>query len=243
MAFQGVETRSDGSLYCDISIESLGFPSYTPLCSLPIKYDEGKFKEMGEIFVGLARSTCPVDTGFLRDHNDYAADAGGIEMWSEATYSAYQEYGTSRCRPQPWFESSIMSALADSGIEDTFRITQTRWFAVDGELAMIQSANPTSIAECYMLIDRINALQADLAGLGIFVEGLDESLEAIEMRVNMMIKQFMMQAITQQQQQLNWLEEMIIAFIAGAIGGMIRFLIENIIERSDQDANPHNPSH
>lgn len=148
MAYSEVVTRPDGSLYCDISIESMGFLSFTPLCALPIQYNGDKFREMGELFVGYARSTCPVDTGYLRDHNDYSADAGGIEMWSEAFYSAYQEYGTSRCRAQPWFESSIQSALADSGIEDDFSATQTKFCAIDGELAAIQSAYPTTVTEC-----------------------------------------------------------------------------------------------
>lgn len=244
MAFKGVEIRGDGSLYCDISIESLGFPSFTPLCALPIRYDSEKFKEMGEIFVGLARSTCPVDTGFLRDHNDYAADAGGIEMWSEATYSAYQEYGTSRCRPQPWFESSIMTALADSGIEDNFRQTETRYTYVDSELNAIQIATPTSYGECASLIARIQNLQSELASLGIHVEGLQESLDALEARVQEMMMQIAMQMMAQPQMQLNFLEEMIIAFIAGAIAGMIRILIQNIINNKKMvDANPHNPSH
>lgn len=243
MALPEVITRSDGSLYCDVSIESLGFPSYTPLCSLPIQYDGNKFKEMGDLFVGYARSTCPVDTGYLRDHNDYSADAGGIEMWSEAFYSAYQEYGTSRCRAQPWFESSILSALADSGIEDSFSDTQTRFNYIDGELSAIQSATPMSIAECWMLIDRIQALEAELASVGVYVEGLEESIDEIENQIEMMMMEMMMAQATGQVIELTFLEELIISFIAGAIGVMIRAIIENMFDNKDNGANPHNPSH
>ena len=245
MAFEGVEIRPDGSLYCDISIESLGFASYTPLCSLPIKYDSSKFKEMGELFVGYARSTCPVDTGFLRDHNDYASDEGGIEMWSEATYSVYQEYGTSRCRAQPWFESSIQSALADSGIEDSFSSTQAHYNAVDGELMAIQSTYPTTIAECWDLIARIESLQMELDALGIYVEGLAESLDELQMQIDLMAQQMIMQAMMGQGKvNMSWIEQMIVSILAGFIAGMIRSIIDNIIsDVVDTDANPHNPSH
>lgn len=243
MALPEVITRPDGSLYCDVSIESLGFPSYTPLCSIPIQYDGDKFREMGQLFVGYARSTCPVDTGYLRDHNDFSADAGGIEMWSEAFYSAYQEYGTSRCRAQPWFESSILSALADSGIEDSFSDTQTRFNYIDGELSAIQSATPMSIAECWSLIDRIEALQEELASVGVFVEGLEESIDEIENQIEMMMMEMMMAQATGQVMELTFLEELIISFIAGAIGVMIRAIIDNMFDNKDNDANPHNPSH
>lgn len=243
MALPEVITRPDGSLYCDVSIESLGFPSYTPLCSLPIQYDGDKFREMGNLFVGYARSTCPVDTGYLRDHNDYSADAGGIEMWSEAFYSAYQEYGTSRCRAQPWFESSILSALADSGIEDNFSQTQTRFNYIDGELSAIQSANPMSIAECWSLIDRIQALEDELASVGVYIEGLEESIDQIESQIEMMMMEMMMAQASGQVIELSFIEELIISFIAGAIGVMIRAIIENMFDNKDNDANPHNPSH
>lgn len=243
MALPQVITRPDGSLYCDVSIESLGFMSFTPLCSLPIQYDSSKFKEMGDIFVGYARSTCPVDTGYLRDHNDYHADAGGIEMWSEAFYSAYQEYGTSRCRAQPWFESSILSALADSGIEDDFAQTQTRFNYVDGELAAIQATTPTSIYECQSLINRIENLQTELFALGLHVEGLQEGLESLQRQVQDLMVQLMV-AQTTGPKGLSMLEQMVISIIAGIIGGLIRFIIENIgSNKRDTDANPHNPSH
>lgn len=246
MAYQGVEVRSDGSLYCDISIESLGFPSYTPLCALPIKYNSEKFREMGELFVGYARSTCPVDTGFLRDHNDYHADLGGIEMWSEATYSAYQEYGTSRCRAQPWFESSIQSALADSGIEDDFSSTMSHFNAIDGELMAVQTAYPTSIAECWDLIARIENLQGELASIGIYLEGLQESLEQLQFQIDMMAQQMIMQAMMGGKglTDMSWIEQMIISIISGFIGIVIRNIIKGIFNNArDADANPHNPSH
>lgn len=246
MAYEGVVVRSDGSLYCDVSVETLGFPAYTPLCALPIRYNSEKFREMGEIFVSQARSTCPVDTGFLRDHNDYSADLGGIEMWSEATYSAYQEYGTSRCRAQPWFEASVQSAIANSGIEDDFQSTLSRFSAIDGELAYVQSAYPTSIGECWDLIARIEALQGELASIGIYLEGLQESLDQLQFRIDMMAQQMIMQAMMSGQKapDMSFIEQMIVSLIAGFIGIIIRSIFERIFENSeDVDPNPHNPSH
>lgn len=246
MAYSNVVTRPDGSLYCDISVESLGFPQYTPLMSLPIMYDSAKFKEMGELFVGYARSTCPVDTGYLRDHNDYSSDAGGIEMWSEAFYSAYQEYGTSRCRAQPWFESSIQSALVDSGIEDDFKTTETRYAYVDGLLSTL------STMEFYTLVDaqeglRIcGELRKEFGLLGIDDSDggmIDQITKEIADRIDMMYIQ-MQQMQKTGFSDLSWLEQMIIQIIAGMFGALVRMLIDNIFGGEHKtDANPHNPTH
>lgn len=242
MAFSEVETRPDGSLYCDISIEKLGFPSYTSLCSLPIRYDGSKFEEMGQIFVSLARSTCPVDTGFLRDHNDYKADLGGIEMWSEATYSAYQEYGTSRCRAQPWFEASVQSALSDSGIEEDFASTQARYAYIDGELSAIQNSYPMTLYECESLIIRIENLQMEMDALGINVDGLDEELDYLQMEIESMMIQLMVTEMTNPA-EASALEQIIISLIVGMIMAIVRFIIDSITDFNDVDLNPHNPSH
>lgn len=244
MAFMGVETRSDGSLYCDISIESLGFPSFTPLCSIPIRYDGEKFREMGEIFVGVARSTCPVDTGYLRDHNDYACDAGGIEMWSEAFYSAYQEYGTSRCRAQPWFESSIMVALADSGIEDSFRETETRFGYIDSLMMEVQTANPTSIGECEYILGLLRELDEELTTVGLDGSAFAEMADQIEDYILEMEAQMMMMAsMPGGGMQMSFLEQLIISIIAGFISAIIRQVMQEVFQAEQSDANPHNPSH
>lgn len=101
-----------GGLYCDISLPILGWSEFSENYSLPIVMDVGFWDKVVSQFITRARSTCPVDTGFLRAHNDGRADDGGAEVWSEAEYSVYQEYGTSRMKAQPWFESSIRSAIA-----------------------------------------------------------------------------------------------------------------------------------
>lgn len=244
MAMPQVITRPDGSLYCDVSVESLGFPQYTPLMNLPIMYDESKFKEMGELFVGYARSTCPVDTGYLRDHNDYSADAGGIEMWSEAFYSAYQEYGTSRCRAQPWFESSIMSALADSGIEDNFSSLQTRYMYVDSLLNELYTMTFVTKADALYGLELCRKLRAEFGILGIDDDDggiVDQITQEIASRIAI-IEEQEQQGMTQE--PMGWIAQLIISIIVGAIASLIRMMVENLLEGMRQiDANPHNPSH
>lgn len=246
MAYSNVVTRPDGSLYCDISVESLGFPQYTPLMSLPIMYDSAKFKEMGELFVAYARSTCPVDTGYLRDHNDYASDAGGIEMWSEAFYSAYQEYGTSRCRAQPWFESSIQSALVDSGIEDDFKTTETRYAYVDGLLSTLSTMEFYTLADAQEGLRICAELRKEFGLLGIDDSDggmIDQITKEIADRIDMMYIQ-MQQMQKTGFSDLSWLEQMIIQIIVGMFGALVRMLIDNIFGGEHKtDANPHNPTH
>lgn len=202
MAYMDTEIRDDGSLYCDIDlVEKLGFPLFTMINGFPIHYDESKFKDIGKTFLKVAQSTCPVDTGFLRDHHGANADSGGVELWSDATYSAYQEYGTSRCKPQPWFESAIMTAVAQSDIYNNFAIRQSQYDYVDDEYTAILMAVPTSIPECEywisrcdMLIDYITFHNIDIPGIvGLiqeqtwrFIEIEDMLMEAEEEQQAMM---------------------------------------------------------
>lgn len=243
MALPEVIIRSDGSLYCDVSVKSLGFPQYTPLMSLPINYDESKFREMGELFVEYARSTCPVDTGYLRDHNDYSADAGGVEMWSEAFYSVYQEYGTSRFQAQPWFESSILSALANSGIEENFEALKTRYLHVDTLLnelytmAFVTKEDAVHGLElCRKLREEFDLLGIDDSNGGLVDQIISEianSITIIEEQEQVM-----------RQSSVGWIEQIIISIIVGIISSLIKMMIESLIGGMRAiDANPHHPSH
>ena len=244
MAFQGVITRPDGSLYCDVSVESLGFPQYTTLMNLPIRYDEGKFKEVGEKFVAMARTTCPVDTGYLRDHNDYASDAGGVEMWSEAFYSAYQEYGTSRCRAQPWFEASIQTALAESNIEDTFATLETRYAYVDSLLNELYTMTFITKADAYYGLELCQKLRQEFGLLGIDDKDggpFDQITKQIADRIVIIEEQERQMA---SQEPLGFLAQMIIALIVGMISALIRSFLDNLLgDLRKADANPHNPTH
>ena len=245
MALPQVIIRPDGSLYCDVSVKSLGFPQYTPLMNLPIKYDESKFREMGELFVGFARSTCPVDTGYLRDHNDYSADAGGVEMWSEAFYSVYQEYGTSRCRAQPWFESSILSALAESGIEENFEALKTRYLHVDTLLNELYTMEFITKADALHGLKVCRELKAEFDLLGIdddYGSLIDQITSEIESRIALIEEQE--QAMRQSSVRWRWMEQIIISIIVGIISSLIKMMIDTLLGgMRGKDANPHKPRH
>lgn len=241
MALPEVIVRPDGSLYCDVSVKSLGFPQYTPLMNLPINYDESKFREMGELFVTFARSTCPVDTGYLRDHNDYSADAGGVEMWSEAPYSVYQEYGTSRCKAQPWFESSILSALAESGIEENFEALKTRYLYVDDLLntlytmAFVKKEDAIAgLHVCEILREELDLLGFDddiIALVNQMTSEIESNLAIIEE-----------QEETMRQSSMGWMEQLIVSIIVGIIASTIKMIIRALISgMRDKDPNPHKP--
>jgi hypothetical protein len=60
-----------------------------------------------------------------------------------------------------------------------------------------------------------------------------------------MIMQMQIQmALSQGKMNMGFFEQMIISLIAGFIGGLIRFIIERLLDNKEaQDANPHNPSH
>lgn len=241
MALPQVIVRPDGSLYCDVSVKSLGFPQYTPLMNLPIKYDESKFREMGELFVRYARSTCPVDTGYLRDHNDYSADAGGVEMWSEAFYSVYQEYGTSRHRAQPWFESSILSALAESGIEENFEALKTRYLHVDTLLNELYTMAFITKADAHYGLKLCRKLREEFDLLGIDDDNgslIDQITSEIESRIAIIEEQEQVM----RQSPIGWFEQIIISIIVGTISSLIKMMIDALIGGMRAiDTNPHNP--
>lgn len=49
----------------------------------------------------------PVDTGYLRDHIVKRDIPGGAEVESEAGYSGFLEYGTSRMTPRFFFRHNV----------------------------------------------------------------------------------------------------------------------------------------
>lgn len=142
----------NGALYADITAESLGLPAITPLCGIPIEY--GKiWDDFGKAFKEAATTTCPVDTGFLRKNIDFQADQGGVECWSDAKYSAYQEYGTSKMRAQPYFEAAIQSAYAATKSQFEAKIN---WFReMDSDFSFLLAGCTGGIAECYHYLNTL----------------------------------------------------------------------------------------
>ena len=138
----------DGALYADVTPASLGLPIYTPLCHIPIPYSI-YWEQFGEMFKDQAKATCPVDTGYLRDHIGYHADSGGCEIWSDAPYSAYQEYGTSRMEAQPYFEAALVNAY--NGVEGNMMALAEEFMDNDADLFFLTNrcGREGTLQECY----------------------------------------------------------------------------------------------
>jgi HK97 gp10 family phage protein len=118
------------------------------------------WKEFGETFEEQAKATCPVDTGYLRAHIGYHADSGGCEIWSDAPYSAYQEYGTSKMRAQPYFEAAMVNAYAD--IEGSMRGLAEEFMENDSDLWFLTNrcGREGTLEECYADLERLDNIIA-----------------------------------------------------------------------------------
>lgn len=153
-----VENR-DGALYADVTPASLGLPIYTPMCHIPIPYST-YWEQFGEMFEEQAKATCPVDTGYLREHIGYQADAGGCEIWSDAPYSAYQEYGTSRMSAQPYFEAALVDAY--NGVEGGMRALAEEFMDNDADLFFLtdRCGSEGTLQECYDDLEKLDNIIA-----------------------------------------------------------------------------------
>lgn len=149
----------DGALYADVTPTTLGLPVYTPMCHIPIPYSM-YWKEFGEMFEEQAKATCPVDTGYLRAHIGYQADSGGCEIWSDAPYSAYQEYGTSRMKAQPYFEAAMANAYAN--IEGSMMALANEFMDNDADLFFLTNrcGREGTLEECYADLERLDKIIA-----------------------------------------------------------------------------------
>lgn len=154
-----VVQNRDGALYADVTPSTLGLPVYTPMCHIPIPYSM-YWKEFGETFEEQAKATCPVDTGYLRDHIGYNADSGGCEIWSDALYSAYQEYGTSRMRAQPYFEAAMTNAYAN--IEGSMAALAQEFMENDADLWILTNrcGREGTLEECYGDLQKLDKIIA-----------------------------------------------------------------------------------
>lgn len=153
-----VENR-DGKLFAMATPAEMGLPPTTPMCHIPIPY-AGHWEQMGQIFEEAAKSTCPVDTGYLRDHIGYRADSGGCDFWSDAPYSAYQEYGTWKMRAQPYFEAAVASAMG--AMEGSMRAMADEYQQMDSDLWFLTNrcGREGTLEECYADLERLDRLIA-----------------------------------------------------------------------------------
>lgn len=182
-----VEILGNGGLYCDISLPALGYSEFSSGHSLPIVMDAGFWDGIAAQFIATARASCPVDTGYLQAHNDARADDGGVEAWSEAEYSVYQEYGTSKMPAHPWFESAARGAAASAEAAIGARVAavnniDAQLSSVSGVLGTIQESVdiPPIVGMIQGLIGEINSVSGGMPGAyrGIYVSVIS-SLENI----------------------------------------------------------------
>lgn len=153
-----VENR-DGKLFAMATPAEMGLPFVTSMCHIPIPY-AGHWEQMGQLFKETAQATCPVDTGYLKNHIGYHADSGGCDFWSDAPYSAYQEYGTWKMRAQPYFEAAVASAM--SSMEGSMRAMADEYNEMDSDLWFLTTrcGKETSLKECYADLERLDKIIA-----------------------------------------------------------------------------------
>lgn len=149
----------DGALYADVTPGSLGLPIYTPMCHIPIPYSI-YWEQLGQTFEEQAKATCPVDTGYLRDHIGHQSDSGGCEVWSDAPYSAYQEYGTSKMRAQPYFEAALANAC--SQVEGGMMALAEEFMDNDADLWLLTNrcGREGTLADCYADLEKLDRIIA-----------------------------------------------------------------------------------
>lgn len=63
--------------------------------------------------VERAQNAAPVDTGNLRRNIKFQPIPDGVEVVSDAPYSGYVEYGTTRQREQPFFFPAIRKGIQE----------------------------------------------------------------------------------------------------------------------------------
>ena len=98
-------------LRCHIDpVVDLNYPSATPQLGLYIDYGDGCDAFL-DTFFDIAYDLCPVDTGELISSIDGSTDGETVEVYADADYAQYVEYGTSKMEAQPYFRPALASAF------------------------------------------------------------------------------------------------------------------------------------
>ena len=99
-------------LRCTVDpVVDLNYPSATPSLGLYIDYGDGCDAFL-DTFFDVAYDLCPVDTGELISSIDGFTDGESVEVYADADYAQYVEYGTSKMEAQPYFRPAIAAAFA-----------------------------------------------------------------------------------------------------------------------------------
>ena len=105
-------------LRCTVDpVNNLGYPPETPNLGLYIDYGDGCDAFL-DTFFNIAYDRCPVDTGELIGSIDGFADGESVEVYADADYAQYVEYGTSKMEAQPYFRPAVAAA---------FEIAKQQW--------------------------------------------------------------------------------------------------------------------
>lgn len=94
-------------------VDDFGFIPYTPEYGIIPDYSEGN-DVFCEIFLEVANSLVPVDTGYLQSSLDATSTDTSCECLANCDYAQYPEYGTWCQSPQPYFEPAIQIALGEA---------------------------------------------------------------------------------------------------------------------------------
>ena len=98
-------------LRCTVDpVVDLNYPSGTPTLGLYIDYGDGCDAFL-DTFFDIAYDLCPVDTGELISSIDGFTDGESVEVYADADYAQYVEYGTSKMEAQPYFRPALASAF------------------------------------------------------------------------------------------------------------------------------------
>ena len=98
-------------LRCTVDpVVDLNYPSATPSLGLYIEYGDGCDAFL-DAFFDIAYDLCPVDTGELISSIDGFTDGESVEVYADADYAQYVEYGTSKMEAQPYFRPALAVAL------------------------------------------------------------------------------------------------------------------------------------
>lgn len=104
-------------LRCTVDpVVDLNYPSATPSLGLYIDYGDGCDAFL-DTFFDIAYDLCPVDTGELIGSIDGFTDGESVEVYADADYAQYVEYGTSKMEAQPYFRPAIAAAFKTAKYE------------------------------------------------------------------------------------------------------------------------------
>ena len=98
-------------LRCTVDpVNDLNYPSGTPTLGLYIDYGDGCDAFL-DTFFDIAYDLCPIDTGELISSIDGFTNGDSVEVYADADYAQYVEYGTSKMEAQPYFRPALDAAL------------------------------------------------------------------------------------------------------------------------------------